>query len=259
MRRRRRLACAAAALVVAPTLADDVIVPIAIRHPRPSFVLVFAGALAAALLVLTPRVRSFALAVGAGVAAGGALPTLVSGVVWAGGVPDPLVAGGVAFNLADIAIAAGDLVLLAGVLVHAWINRALLSQPLPRCARLPKRSVGDVAGEHPALADESHERCAHRRSAVEPRPGSRQGRRHAGALAHDDRPPLRKTAHETARPSSATEAISRSSPRTAVPTGLRTGRSTCRRIPVRSSGSAGTSSPSSRGRPRPRSESDSGA
>jgi lipoprotein signal peptidase len=39
------------------------------------------------------------------------------------------VRGSVAFNLADVAIAAGDALLLAGALVHAWANRARLRQP----------------------------------------------------------------------------------------------------------------------------------
>jgi lipoprotein signal peptidase len=130
MRRRRRLACAAALVVLTATLVDDVAAPTAIRHSRPSLVLVLAGVLAAALLVLAPRVRSRVVAIGAGIAAGGALATLVSGFAWAGGVPDPLVRGDIAFNLADLAIAAGDALLVAGACVHAWRNRAQLAQPV---------------------------------------------------------------------------------------------------------------------------------
>jgi lipoprotein signal peptidase len=55
---------------------------------------------------------------------------LVSGLVWQQGVPDPLVGGGYAFNLADIAIALGDAMLLAAVLVHAWDNRRSLRQTI---------------------------------------------------------------------------------------------------------------------------------
>lgn len=130
MRRRRRVACAAALAVLAATLVDDALAPTAIRHARPSVVLVLAGVLAVALLVLAPRIRSRVVALGAGIAAGGALATLVSGFAWAGGVPDPLVQGGVAFNLADLAIAAGDALLVVGACVHAWTNRARLTQPL---------------------------------------------------------------------------------------------------------------------------------
>jgi lipoprotein signal peptidase len=130
VKRRRRLACAAAFAVLAVTLADDAAAPSAIKHPRPFFVLVLAGVLAVALLTLAPRIRSGVVALGAGVAAGGALATLVSGLAWAGGVPDPLVAGGVAFNLADFAIAGGDALLVVGVCAHAWVNRADLSRPI---------------------------------------------------------------------------------------------------------------------------------
>jgi len=90
--------------------------------------LVVAGLLAAALLALAPRVRSRGIVLGAGVAAGGALATFVSGLAW-GGVPDPLVRGGVAFNLADVAIAVGDALLLGAALLHVWTNRTRLREP----------------------------------------------------------------------------------------------------------------------------------
>jgi lipoprotein signal peptidase len=45
-------------------------------------------------------------------------------------VPDPLVRGGIAFNLADVAIAAGDALLLAAALQHAWTNRTRLREPV---------------------------------------------------------------------------------------------------------------------------------
>jgi lipoprotein signal peptidase len=130
VKRRRRLACVAALVVLVATLVHDAVASTAIRHARPSFVLVLAGGVAVALLALAPRIRSRVVALGAGVAAGGALATLVSGFAWAGGVPDPLVRGGIAFNLADVAIAVGDALLVAGVCVHAWTNRAQLTQPV---------------------------------------------------------------------------------------------------------------------------------
>jgi lipoprotein signal peptidase len=130
VKRRRRLACAAALVVLVATLVHDAVASTGIRHARPSFVLVLAGVVAVALLALAPRIRSRVVALGAGVAAGGALATLVSGFAWAGGVPDPFVRGGIAFNLADVAIAVGDALLVAGVCVHAWTNRAQLTQPV---------------------------------------------------------------------------------------------------------------------------------
>jgi hypothetical protein len=44
--------------------------------------------------------------------------------------PNPLVRGGVAFNLADLAIAAGDTLLLAGACVHARRHRDRLHEPV---------------------------------------------------------------------------------------------------------------------------------
>ena len=114
--------------MLAATLVDDAVTPTAMRHARPSFVLVLAGLLAGALLVLAPRISSWVITVGAGISAGGALATFVTGFAWAGGVPDPLVRGDVVFNLADLAIAGGDALLVAGVCVYAWTNRARLSQ-----------------------------------------------------------------------------------------------------------------------------------
>jgi lipoprotein signal peptidase len=125
-----RVALAAAALVLAATLAHDAVEPSRLSHPRPVVVLIGAGALAAALLVLAPRLNSAAVSLGAGVGAGGALATLVSGVVWDGGVPNPLVRAGIAFNLADMAIAVGDALLLGGAFFHAWTNRARLREPV---------------------------------------------------------------------------------------------------------------------------------
>ena len=124
------MALLAAATVLAADLAHDAAAGARFNHPRPTSVLVLALVLAAALLWLAPRVASRAVALGAGIAAGGALATAASGFVWAAGVPDPLTRGGVAFNLADVAIGAGDLLLVAGALAHAWVNRARLREPV---------------------------------------------------------------------------------------------------------------------------------
>jgi lipoprotein signal peptidase len=123
-----RIALAAAAAVVVATLADDVLAPSRLSHARSPVALAGAGALAVALLVLVPRARSAAMSLGAGVAAGGAAATLVSGAAWRGGVPNPLVRGGVAFNVADVAIAAGDALLIAAALLHAWRHRDRLRE-----------------------------------------------------------------------------------------------------------------------------------
>jgi lipoprotein signal peptidase len=125
-----RLALAAAAVVLAATLVDDAVAPSRLSHARSPLGLFGAGLLAVALLVFVPRARSVAMSLGAGIAAGGAAATLVAGAAWRGGVPNPLVRGGIAFNVADVAIAAGDALLLAAALLHGWRNRARLTQPV---------------------------------------------------------------------------------------------------------------------------------
>jgi hypothetical protein len=125
-----RVALAAAAAIVAATLADDLLAPSRLSHARSPVTLAGAGLLAVALLLLAPRARSLGMSLGAGIAAGGAAATLVAGVAWRDGVPNPLVRGGVAFNLADLAIAGGDALLLAAALLHGWRHRSRLFEPI---------------------------------------------------------------------------------------------------------------------------------
>jgi hypothetical protein len=126
---RHRAASGSAAAVLAVDLVHEGLSPTPFHHARSPAVFVLAAAIAAALLVLAPRVRSLGVALGAGIAAGGALGTLVSGLAW-NGVPDPLVHGGIAFNGSDLAIAFGDALLLGAVLGHAWTHRHELRQPI---------------------------------------------------------------------------------------------------------------------------------
>ena len=130
MRRRRQFAVAAAVFVFAADLADSAAARTTYFHPRPLWLLAAGGAAAVAVLVLAPRVPSLLLSLGAGIAAGGALGTVVAGLAWSRGVPDPLVRGSIAFNLADVAIAAGDATLIASALFVAWQRRHQLSQPI---------------------------------------------------------------------------------------------------------------------------------
>ena len=127
-RSRRRLAAAAAAGVLAVVVVQEALTPTPFHHPRSTGALFVMAMLAALVLGFVPRVRSTSAALGGGVAAGGALAMVVSGLVWQTGVPDPFVHGAYAFNLADVAILLGDAMLLAAVLVHAWENRHSLHQ-----------------------------------------------------------------------------------------------------------------------------------
>lgn len=125
-----RLALAAAAAVVVATLVDDLLAPSHLSDARSPVALAGAGALAGGLLFLVPKARSLAMSLSAGIAAGGAAATLVAGLAWRDGVPNPLVRGGVAFNLADLAIAVGDALLIAAAMWHAWRQRDRLYQPI---------------------------------------------------------------------------------------------------------------------------------
>jgi lipoprotein signal peptidase len=130
MRDRRRIAVAAALVVLAADLADSASARPIYFHPRPLWLLAAGTAAAFALLALAPRVPSLTLSVGAGIAAGGAVGTLIAALLWSRGVPDPLVGGPVAFNLADVAIAAGNVLLVGSALFVAWQHRGALRQPI---------------------------------------------------------------------------------------------------------------------------------
>jgi hypothetical protein len=103
-----------------------------IAHERSA--LYVAGVAAASVLwagaiVLT---RSTSIAVAGGVLAGGALGNLAALALWPSlpGVPDPLVAAGVAYSPADVAVAVGLVLVLATTAVFAARNRARLREPV---------------------------------------------------------------------------------------------------------------------------------
>jgi lipoprotein signal peptidase len=76
--------------------------------------------------------RSASIAFGGGVLAGGAASNLASLALWPSvpGVPNPLVADGYAFNVADLAVAAGLLVVVAATAAFAARNRGRLGEPV---------------------------------------------------------------------------------------------------------------------------------
>ena len=104
--------------------------PSVLSHRRSPVVYAGALLLAAALLTLAPRLGSVPVALGAGIASGGAVATAVCGIAWDDGVPNPLAGGDIAFNVADLAIAAGVVLLVAGALVHAVVHRRDLLRPV---------------------------------------------------------------------------------------------------------------------------------
>ena len=99
-------------------------------HPRSLGYVAVALALCAALFAFVPRVPSNLLAVAAGTAAAGAIGNLVSALAWRNGVPNPIVEGNVAFNLADVWTLAGSCALVVGAAVHALRHPGALRQPV---------------------------------------------------------------------------------------------------------------------------------
>ena len=83
------------------------------------------GAWAVAVALL----RSPSIALAAGVLVGGATGNVVSLAIWPG-VPNPLVAGGFAFNLADVSVGVGLGLLLPAMLVFTARNRDRLFEPI---------------------------------------------------------------------------------------------------------------------------------
>lgn len=129
MAERTRLLAGVAALLAAADLAQKASAPV-YGHPRGAGYVLLAAALTVLLVLFVPRVPSRALASAGGVAAAGALGNCVSALAWRGGVPNPIVAGGLAFNIADLCAVGGATALVVGCAVFAVRNPALLRQPI---------------------------------------------------------------------------------------------------------------------------------
>jgi lipoprotein signal peptidase len=129
-RRARMLALVGAMLVLtAVDLVQKAAEPVH-GHSRGVGYVALAAVFLALLVSFVPRVPSLALSLAGGVAAAGALGNAVSAVAWRGGVPNPIVAGAVAFNIADLCAVAGALGLIAGAALHALRHPELLRQPI---------------------------------------------------------------------------------------------------------------------------------
>lgn len=103
-----------------------------VGHERPiGFIL--AGATAATIWAIAiVLARSVPIALAGGIAVGGAVANLTSLALWPSfaGVPDPLVAGRIAFNVADVAVGAGLVLVVATTVVFAVRNRSRLREPV---------------------------------------------------------------------------------------------------------------------------------
>ena len=101
-------------------------------HPRSAgyalVALVLCACWAAAILLTSSR----ALAAAGGIVLGGALGNVAALVLWPAvdGVPDPLVAGGIAFSLGDVAIGVGLALVTVVAVRFASENRSRWREPV---------------------------------------------------------------------------------------------------------------------------------
>jgi lipoprotein signal peptidase len=126
---RQRLLIAVALLLTTVDLGQKASAPV-YGHPRGVGYVVIAAALTVFLVVFVPRVPSRSLAVAGGVAAAGAFGNLVSALAWRGGIPNPIVVGDVAFNVADLCAVGGSIALVLGAVVFGLRHPTLLRQPV---------------------------------------------------------------------------------------------------------------------------------
>ncbi len=101
-------------------------------HPRSSFYVVVVAVVSTLWVGAILLTRSTSIAAAGGVLLGGATGNVLSLGLWPSiqGVPNPLLAGDVAFNVADLAVAAGVVLLLATTVVFAACNRTQLREPV---------------------------------------------------------------------------------------------------------------------------------
>jgi lipoprotein signal peptidase len=126
---RQRLLIVVALLLTAIDLGQKASAPV-YGHPRGLGYVLVAAALTVFLVLFVPRVPSRALAVAGGIAAAGAFGNLVSALAWRGGIPNPIVVGEFAFNVADLCAVTGAAALVLGALLFALRHPALLRQPI---------------------------------------------------------------------------------------------------------------------------------
>jgi hypothetical protein len=101
-------------------------------HDRPVSYVIAGAALSLGWAAAIALTRSALIAVPGGVVLGGAVGNLASFALWPSlqGVPDTLVAGGLAFSVGDIAVCVGLLLLVPAAAVFALRNRGRLVDPL---------------------------------------------------------------------------------------------------------------------------------
>ena len=129
MRRAALVLAAVATSVAAADLAHKALADGALYHERSLLYAVGSASAAALWSLAVVAVRSVALAAVGGIVAGGVAGNVLSLALWPG-VPNPLVAGPIAFNLADVFLVAGALLVVPAVAAYAVRNRARLHEPV---------------------------------------------------------------------------------------------------------------------------------
>lgn len=126
---RQRLLIAVMLLLTAVDLGQKASAPV-YGHPRGAGYVLVAAALTVLVVLAVPRVPSRALALAGGIASAGAFGNFVSALAWRGGIPNPIVAGQIAFNVADLCTVIGAAALVLGCALFALRNPTLLRQPI---------------------------------------------------------------------------------------------------------------------------------
>jgi Signal peptidase (SPase) II len=105
---------------------------VVLAHDRSAFYVAGVAAASVVWAWAVSRTGSSSIALAGGVVLGGAAGNLVSIALWPSlrGVPDPIVTGSVAFNLADVAVGIGFVLLLPATAVFAYQNRKRLFEPV---------------------------------------------------------------------------------------------------------------------------------
>lgn len=139
MRSRVAIVCLAALPLAAADLAVKAALPTdpSLYHRRSPEWALFSALLVAVVVLAAARLPSRLFAAGAGVLAAGAVGNLVSAWRDSGLVPNPFVAGGLAFNLADVLfVAALALEAVAGMRLAVRYRHLLPTSTIPvRIAR----------------------------------------------------------------------------------------------------------------------------
>lgn len=116
-----------AAPLAAADLAHKAVTEPALYHVRPGLQMAVLAVVAAGWAVAVAATRSPMLAAAAGVFLGGVVGNAASVAFWPG-VPNPLVAGPIAYNLADVFVLAGLALTLGAAAAFAARNRGRLAE-----------------------------------------------------------------------------------------------------------------------------------